>query len=396
MSNADVATTLRSSRLDARPRCGRGRRSRQGSCVSLAERLVSAGRRRRGAARRRRRRATIAAGQRPARAAEARAGRDAANRRRNRRAPVHSCGRRVDERVTLRWHVGRRAGTLDRHASAMKRTYQPKKRKRARTHGFRARMQTRAGRLTLKRRRAKGRKRLTSEVVTSCRARGRRPKRGRLSRSAEFERVYRQGRSHGNRHLVLYTFPRAGRRRADAAARGSASPCRARSAAPSSATGSSACCARPSTPRPRGSRRQRRRRRRAPRRARAGRARGAGGHAGRARRAGRPRRPGEPGGASMTARGAVRRRADPRATSAWSRRRCRAAALRAVVLGATPRRRSREFGILRGLVLAAWRLLRCNPFSHGGFDPVEAQRLFRPQPRHDHPITMSSRTSSSR
>jgi ribonuclease P protein component len=36
------------------------------------------------------------------------------------------------------------------------------------------------------------------------------PKRGRLSRSADFERVYRQGRSHGNRHLVLYTFPRAG------------------------------------------------------------------------------------------------------------------------------------------------------------------------------------------
>jgi putative membrane protein insertion efficiency factor len=36
----------------------------------------------------------------------------------------------------------------------------------------------------------------------------------------------------------------------------------------------------------------------------------------------------------------------------------------------------REFGILRGLVLAAWRVLRCNPFSHGGFDPVEAQGLF--------------------
>jgi putative membrane protein insertion efficiency factor len=36
----------------------------------------------------------------------------------------------------------------------------------------------------------------------------------------------------------------------------------------------------------------------------------------------------------------------------------------------------REFGILRGLVLAGWRLLRCNPWSHGGIDPVEAQHLF--------------------
>jgi ribonuclease P protein component len=33
------------------------------------------------------------------------------------------------------------------------------------------------------------------------------PSRGRLSRSAEFERVYRQGRSTANRHLVLYAFP---------------------------------------------------------------------------------------------------------------------------------------------------------------------------------------------
>ena len=37
----------------------------------------------------------------------------------------------------------------------------------------------------------------------------------------------------------------------------------------------------------------------------------------------------------------------------------------------------RDFGILRGLVLAGWRLLRCNPWSHGGYDPVEAQRVFR-------------------
>jgi uncharacterized protein len=35
------------------------------------------------------------------------------------------------------------------------------------------------------------------------------------------------------------------------------------------------------------------------------------------------------------------------------------------------------YGILRGSVLAGWRLLRCNPFSHGGYDPVKAQRLFR-------------------
>jgi putative membrane protein insertion efficiency factor len=35
-----------------------------------------------------------------------------------------------------------------------------------------------------------------------------------------------------------------------------------------------------------------------------------------------------------------------------------------------------RFGILRGLVLAGWRLLRCNPWSRGGFDPVEDQRLF--------------------
>jgi uncharacterized protein len=37
----------------------------------------------------------------------------------------------------------------------------------------------------------------------------------------------------------------------------------------------------------------------------------------------------------------------------------------------------RTFGILRGSVLAAWRLLRCNPWSHGGVDHVEQQTLFR-------------------
>ena len=37
----------------------------------------------------------------------------------------------------------------------------------------------------------------------------------------------------------------------------------------------------------------------------------------------------------------------------------------------------RTYGPLRGLVLAVWRVLRCNPFSHGGYDPVGEQRLFR-------------------
>lgn len=38
----------------------------------------------------------------------------------------------------------------------------------------------------------------------------------------------------------------------------------------------------------------------------------------------------------------------------------------------------RSYGIIRGGVLAGWRLLRCNPWSHGGYDPVERQRLFEP------------------
>jgi putative membrane protein insertion efficiency factor len=35
-----------------------------------------------------------------------------------------------------------------------------------------------------------------------------------------------------------------------------------------------------------------------------------------------------------------------------------------------------RYGVVRGTVLAAWRLLRCNPFSMGGYDPVERQTLF--------------------
>ncbi len=37
----------------------------------------------------------------------------------------------------------------------------------------------------------------------------------------------------------------------------------------------------------------------------------------------------------------------------------------------------RQYGVARGGVLAAWRVMRCNPWSRGGFDHVHDQRLFR-------------------
>ena len=40
----------------------------------------------------------------------------------------------------------------------------------------------------------------------------------------------------------------------------------------------------------------------------------------------------------------------------------------------------RMHGVMRGLVLAGWRLLRCNPLSNGGIDRVEEQRLFKARP----------------
>jgi putative membrane protein insertion efficiency factor len=41
---------------------------------------------------------------------------------------------------------------------------------------------------------------------------------------------------------------------------------------------------------------------------------------------------------------------------------------------------TRRFGAPRGLLLASWRLLRCNPFSHGGFDPVPERFTLRVGP----------------
>lgn len=41
----------------------------------------------------------------------------------------------------------------------------------------------------------------------------------------------------------------------------------------------------------------------------------------------------------------------------------------------------RELGVIRGTILAAWRIVRCNPLSDGGLDPLSERRLFRPTPK---------------
>lgn len=41
----------------------------------------------------------------------------------------------------------------------------------------------------------------------------------------------------------------------------------------------------------------------------------------------------------------------------------------------------KTYGPIKGTILAAWRVVRCNPFSDGGFDAVEDQTLFK---KHKH------------
>jgi uncharacterized protein len=59
----------------------------------------------------------------------------------------------------------------------------------------------------------------------------------------------------------------------------------------------------------------------------------------------------------------------------------------------------RELGPLRGSILAGWRLLRCNPFSHGGVDELSDRRLFSSTPTRSeraHPAAAGPTGGSSR
>jgi len=55
----------------------------------------------------------------------------------------------------------------------------------------------------------------------------------------------------------------------------------------------------------------------------------------------------------------------------------------------------RELGPVRGLIVAGWRLLRCNPFSHGGIDELEDRRLFRDTPTRSERAVKHELSSSS-
>ena len=91
----------------------------------------------------------------------------------------------------------------------MKRTYQPSNVKRKRTHGFLERMSTRGGRNVLKRRRMKGRKRLTVQdpsllMMVDKKESFKFPKRERLTHPQEFRSVMKFGRKIPSRNIILF------------------------------------------------------------------------------------------------------------------------------------------------------------------------------------------------
>lgn len=96
----------------------------------------------------------------------------------------------------------------------MKMTFQPKKRQRAKVHGFRSRMSTAGGRKVLAARRLKGRKKLsaqaTSYVVFSSFMEGYgylMKYSESLKKNRDFQNVYRRGKSYANKYLVMYVLP---------------------------------------------------------------------------------------------------------------------------------------------------------------------------------------------